>query len=345
MNRTLSMMTTGLLMACVLLALTSCSKDDSPAPGEPTTQQIHYTFASKAEGEAELMSNEQYYSSMNQADLDWRLHKTGATLDELKTFAKAQVTEFTDEQKAVIGKAITTIEERLAALNIRLPLPQNITFVSTTMAEESGSTAYTHKTAVYLGPKMFYWMERPDSNVAFKSFVRILTHELFHCLTRNNKDFRKTMYGLIGFTVMDHELELKGENKNMMITNPDVEHVDNYAEFTINGQKRKCELIVLYTKTWEEASAAAEDPAKLSFFSYNRQVLVPIDATDTNYDINTVPDFWEKVGRNTEYVFAPEECMAENFSYAITYGLDGNEYKTPELIQKIITTLQMMKIQ
>ncbi len=75
------------------------------------------------------------------------------------------------------------------------------------------------------------------------------------------------------------------------------------------------------------------------------QVLVPIDATDTNYDINTVPDFWEKVGRNTEYVFAPEECLADNFSYAITYGLDGKEYKTPELIRKIITTLQMMKIQ
>jgi len=28
------------------------------------------TFASKAKGVAELMSNEQYYNSMNQADLD-----------------------------------------------------------------------------------------------------------------------------------------------------------------------------------------------------------------------------------------------------------------------------------
>ena len=344
MNRVFSMLTTGLLMACILLPLTSCSKDDSTATDEPSTQQIHYTFASKTEGMAELMSNERYYNSLNQADLDWRLHKTGATLDELKSFAKAQVTEFTDEQKAAIKKGIAVIEERLTALNIRLPLPKNITFVSTTAKEESGSTAYTHKTSIYLGPGAFKWMSsKPDDRVAFYSFVSALAHELFHCLTRNDADFRKTMYGLIGFTVMDHELELKGENKNMILANPDVEHIDNYAEFTINGQKRKCELIVLYTKTWEEASAAVEDPSQLTFFRYFRQVLVPIDATDTNYDISTVPDFWEKVGRNTEYVFAPEECLADNFSYAITYGLNGMEYKTPELIQKIITTLQSMK--
>lgn len=81
---------------------------------------------------------------------------------------------------------------------------------------------------------------KPDDRVAFYSFVSALAHELFHCLTRNDADFRKTMYGLIGFTVMDHELELKGENKNMILANPDVEHIDNYAEFTINGQKRKC---------------------------------------------------------------------------------------------------------
>lgn len=82
MNRVFSMLTTGLLMACILLPLTSCSKDDSTATDESTTQQIHYTFASKTEGMAELMSNERYYNSLNQADLDWRLHKTGATLDE-----------------------------------------------------------------------------------------------------------------------------------------------------------------------------------------------------------------------------------------------------------------------
>lgn len=100
---------------------------------------------------------------------------------------------------------------------------------------------------------------------------------------------------------------------------------------------------VSFNSDFDSVSSTRRDDACCSGDS--GQVLVPIDATDTNYDVNTVPDFWEQVGRNTEYVFAPEECLADNFSYAITYGLDGKEYKTPELIQKIITTLQMMKIQ
>ena len=179
-----------------------------------------------------------------------------------------------------------------------------------------------------------------DNPATFNNFLKTMAHELFHCLTRNDADFRKTMYGLIGFTVMEQDLQLKGENKSMLLTNPDVEHIDNYAEFTINGQKRKCELLVLYQKTWAEASAGAEDLSKISFFRFFRQVLVPIDATDTNYDIDQVPDFWDRVGRNTQYVFAPEECLADNFGFTITYGLNSKDYQTPELIRNIIATLQ-----
>jgi len=338
MSRTFSIKPVGLFTACVL-CLASCSKDDTAEAAQPT-QQIHYTLASKAEGVTELMSNEQYYNSLNQNDLDWRLHKTGATLDELKAFASAQVIDFTDEQKAAIRKGISTIEERLAALKIRLPFPKDITYVCTTAKEEGGAMAYTHKTAIYLGTSFFKQTANLDDPKTYNSFLKTMTHELFHCLTRNDADFRRTMYSLIGFTVMEQDLALKGENKTMLLTNPDVEHIDNYAEFTINGEKRKCELIVLYTKTWAEAAATAEDPSELTFFRYFRQVLVPIDATDTNYDIDQAPDFWDRVGRNTTYVFAPEECLADNFAFAIVNGLNGKEYQSPDLIRNIINTLQ-----
>lgn len=338
MNKTFPMKRMGLVAVCIL-SLFSCSDDDFTDSAKPTPQ-IHYSFASKAQGEAELMSNEQYFNSLNQADLDWRMRKTGATLDELKTFARAQVMDYTDNQKAAVKRGIDAIETRLAAMNIRLPFPKDITYVCTSMKEEGGCLAYTHKTAVYLGSQVFTKYADLNNPATFNSFLSLMAHELFHCLTRNDADFRKTMYSLIGFTVMEQDLQLKGENKSMMLSNPDVEHIDNYAEFTINGQKRKCELMVLYEKTWTEASAGVEDPSGISFFRFFRQVLVPIDATDTNYDINQVPDFWNRVGRNTQYVFAPEECLADNLGYAIAYGLSGKDYQTPELIRNIITTLQ-----
>lgn len=36
------------------------------------------------------------------------------------------------------------------------------------------------------------------------------------------------------------------------------------------------------------------------------------------------------------YVIATEEGIADNFSSAVVYGMDGRKYKDPELIQSIL---------
>lgn len=44
-------------------------------------------------------------------------------------------------------------------------------------------------------------------------------------------------------------------------------------------------------------------------------------------------------GKNTSYVIDPEECMADNFEYAMFYGMDGIDgqgYPNPEIIQGVI---------
>ena len=45
------------------------------------------------------------------------------------------------------------------------------------------------------------------------------------------------------------------------------------------------------------------------------------------------------LGENTDYTIDPEECMADNFMYAMLYGMDGKDkqgYPNPEIIQGII---------
>ena len=44
-------------------------------------------------------------------------------------------------------------------------------------------------------------------------------------------------------------------------------------------------------------------------------------------------------GTNSDYVTDPEECMADNFKYAMYYGIEGQNgqgYSNPEIIQGII---------
>ena len=63
--------------------------------------------------------------------------------------------------------------------------------------------------------------------------------------------------------------------------------------------------------------------------------LVPVDGSDIYYLPEDVDNFWEVFGRNTDYVIDPEECMADNFSFTMAYGLDGKEYEDPEIIKAI----------
>jgi hypothetical protein len=120
------------------------------------------------------------------------------------------------------------------------------------------------------------------------------------------------------------------------MANPDVEHIDSYAEFTIDGEKHQCALLPLYNRTWAEAS---QDTGKsASFFNSIQASLIPLDDPDNPVDPDDASDFWYKMGRNTDYVTAPEECLAVNFSFAIVESHE--EIRSPKLIAAILDTLK-----
>lgn len=131
------------------------------------------------------------------------------------------------------------------------------------------------------------------------------------------------------------------EGRERILANTDVEHQDNYATFTIGGEKRNCALLSLYTATWEEAYAEVGDKAR--FFDYHETVLIPIDTPDTWYSTDDASDFWDVMGKNTDYIDGAEECMADNFSFAVVPNPDKT-YKSPWLIEKIIDLLTLFGV-
>ena len=76
--------------------------------------------------------------------------------------------------------------------------------------------------------------------------------------------------------------------------------------------------------------------AQLEEGSDTAVALVPIDGSDIYYTRGQVSNFDEVFGTNTRYVIDPEECMADNFAYAMFYGIDGKDYPNPEIIQGVI---------
>lgn len=310
------------LLICALLAL-------APALAEDVT--FDYRFADAGEAAELLLSNRAYYESMNQGDLNFRMQKFDATLEELEVFVATQTLDFTDAEKAAIDGAMTGIEATCRERGYALPTMDGIVFAKTTMREECEAGAYTHGMQIYLGQVIMdiALSEEPEY---VEYFREIVAHELFHCLTRNHPDFRAAMYAILGFTVADADYDFPPAVRERIISNPDVEHHNSCAAFSINGKMVDCAVVFTTARPFQKPGD--------SYFDDMVPGLVPIDDLGTMYTSDDAANFWEVFGENTDYVIDPEEALADNFSYTIVYGLDGMKYKTPEIIEAIDSYLR-----
>ena len=316
-----------LLMAALTL-MSSCSNPSKSDDAGSRDNVLNYRFADKAEGAELMLSNNAYYDGMSQNELDFKMQKKGAALDEYKAFAGEQVLDFTDEQKDIIDSHMERISKVLAERGYKIPELGQIVFINTTMKEECDSSAYTHGTQIYIDGNYLTQCEQEEQGIRFLDYV--FAHELFHCITRCNSEFRSEMYKIIHFTTQDNDFELPPSVKEYSISNPDVEHRNSFATFVINGKETDCFTAFITTRHFEKKGD--------NFFDLGTTALVPVDGTDIYYTPEDAENFDEVFGKNTDYVIDPEECLADNFGFLISYGMEGPEgkgYPDPEIITSI----------
>jgi hypothetical protein len=302
--------------------------------------KIKYRFADLKEAQKLFLSNTKYLNNFTQYDLDYKLNKKNATLEEFKAFGVSQMLEFTIQEKELISNQITEMEKTLESQNMTLPFNEEIIFIKSTQKEENGSLAYTHATQIYLGEKLFDYLNSKNIRKKFY-FEQVFWHELFHCITRSNKNFRKDMYEIIHFKVMEKDFIIPKPIYEISISNPDVENHDAYATFNINGKNIDCYMVLTASKPFNNPGD--------SFFHCIQTAIVPIDSKGEFYIPKDADNFWDIFGKNTSYVIDPEECLADNFSYAILNHeyqkyiecrLVELNFRNPEIIEKIINYFQ-----
>ncbi len=309
-----------LIFLSIILMAGICSAED---------KFFSYRFTDADEAAELLLSNRSYYENMNQNDLNFRMQKKDAALEELEAMVMEQTLDFTDAEKAAIDSAMTVIRKNCADRGYILPATDGLVFAKTTMKEECYAAAYTHGTQIYLGKQILRYglSDVPAEQVLFQE---IIAHELFHCLTRNHPDFRKDMYGILGFTVVEEDYDFPQTISDTIISNPDVEHHNSYASFEINGEMKDCTVIFTTLRPFEKPGD--------SFFRSMVTGLVPVDDLSVMYISEEAENFWDVFGKNTIYVIDPEETLADNFAYIMIFGLDGSgymTYETPEIIESI----------
>ena len=209
-------------------------------------------------------------------------------------------------------------------------LPDTIFFIKTTMDEElKGAHAYTRSNAVILnGDKI----TTTDSQLE-----HVLIHELFHIASRHDQNFRKKIYKIIGFELMN-EIELTGELKYSKLSNPDAPFNDSYVQLTHEGQSIECMMLLYANKKF--TGGGLFDYVNIGLVKLTGTEQKQIELVDGNpviYKLNEVANFFEQVGQNTQYIIDPEEITADNFAFLI----NGKEdLPNPEIVDEIRKVLK-----
>lgn len=291
-------------------------------------------FADREEANNVLAVSKGYVERLGKFDLEARVGKKNATHDDMVDMIRRETRDFTDIEKDSVVKAFAILDDAIARKGLNLPIPQEVLLIKTTMKEEGGAAAYTRGEVVCLGEGLL-------KKVNTKRLAKLLAHELFHVMTRNNIDFRKSMYKIIGFSILDKEIKFSDDVTERFISNPDVNHYDSYAMLSVGGKQQPCTMVI----------CSDRDYAGGSFFDYVHIGLVPLDDKFSPvmkdgkmlmYKLDDASDFYDKVGRNTGYVINPEECLADNFSIALCG--DVKELPNPEIINEIVSTIRNFNV-
>ena len=298
---------------------------------QKNNSKLKFHFATLEEGQKIISASDGFTQSLHKFDLISRLQEQGMqpTEENYRKLGKKSVLAWTEAEKKDINEAAAYLQHYIDSCGYVLPIPEEINLIKTTMVEEGSAAGYTRGTNIFL-------MSCENMTPKRKMFLKhLLSHELFHVLTRTCPEFREAMYAQIGFKLIGHDIKANDKLLEMRITNPDVDRYDSYSVFEIDGKKVPCAMW-FHTPTFDYKGGA--------FFTYGKPGLLPLDknfdpilkedGTPVIYDIEKAVDFHKYIGKNTSYVINPEEVLADNFAFAlIDLFLEGNP--SPDLTARL----------
>ena len=289
----------------------------SPANAEEThsVRAGHFTFvfATEQQGRAVLATADRFTDAMSSFDRKVRMRTSedrGA--QAFLEFAGDAVRAWPDGNREAVTAAIRKIEPSLK--QVQSPTTAEVLLIHTSGKEESGA-AYTRGTAIVL----------PAGEVGTTKAPRgkLIAHELFHVLSRNDPDLRDQLYQRIGFR-RSGSISLPAELAPLKMTNPDAPEINQVIYLRLDRDRSITVAPVLYAKR------PFDRRSSLSMFGYiefrlmevmpivgKRYVAKIVDGKPVMHEPN-IPDFHRQIGRNTSYIVHPEEILADNFALLVT---------------------------
>jgi hypothetical protein len=223
---------------------------------------------------------------------------------------------------------------RLSAFvdQVRWDKPAKLYFIRASAALED-NLPHTRAQAIVL----------PDSAFAMprSTFTSMLAHEAFHVLTRYNPLFKEQSYQHIGFEQCS-AVRLTKEIEQLKITNPDTPVSQHTISVRYQGQEVHALPFIGFESATIDTSTGFIDKLRVRWLTVERDdkvcTLDAVTVADHSAPPEELQGLFEKIGRNTHYLFHAEEILAENFAAIYMSSLGGkslDQYPSPKLLQSL----------
>lgn len=291
------------------------------------TPNAEVRFADEREAAAELRRMDAFTESLSPFDRAAR-KKTDQPVfrEEFLEFVSKQALSWQAEEIERLTPMVRAVGRKTQGL--RLNLPATVRLIKTT-GEEEGHAAYCR------GNCIIFPVARLNS--AAPPLERLLIHELFHILSRNDRTLRDALYAIVGFKPCG-EIAYPKELGAQKITNPDAPIIEHYI--TVKAEDKSVSVVPILL-----SSEKNYDPLKGGeFFAYLTLKLMVIEQHDGQWspvshqskpqllDVGQVEGFHDQIGQNTKYIIDPEEVLADNFVLLVN---GGEKVPTPRIIHEM----------
>ncbi len=276
-------------------------------------------FASKTEAAQLLGTSDAFSESMSAFDFSAKNENPFKNTEkDYLLFAAEQAKEWSTSDINDTKEVMKKIEEKVLKLGLKLKLPNTITLVLSTCAEEGGAEGYTRENYIV-------FKNKPSEH--------LFLHELWHIISRENQSLRDAAYEIIGFKKTGR-IQFPAELESLRITNPDAPFIEHTIDVEIGDETKEVAICTMASAPYSEGS----------FFKYLMIVLYEATSIDGQmtlissppYAIDKVQGFREKIGNNTNYIIHPEEITAEHFTMMVM----ESDVKSQQQIDELKALLQ-----
>ncbi len=277
----------------------------------------HYKFLdSIAAGHAITTDfSEHFFDKISLLDMQIQMGSTSIKDREksvlaYQDFLKRDVGNFTNKEKLFLSSILDSALIAISKINPKL-IDFDIELIKMHGKHYGDGVYFTRDRGIFI-PK------NELENFENDKVYAVILHEIFHILSRENKELRNQLYALIGFRPMEKSFVLPEAVSQRLLTNPDGVNIDFFINLKVGEQIKKAAALIV-------SSEDKFNPNRSSFFEYlkfdlyeviekdNQYTLLANDIGFSKLDPLFMESFFSQIKDNTKYIIHPDEIMADNF--------------------------------